>query len=89
MIKVDINFVPSTVPNEAFNLQYLLNGEWRTFHKVTDNIAHKVEVNLKKPQLIDRVRLLAIDGQEMQLNEVQLWGQNMRIQAGWRISRYS
>ncbi|MBR9776370.1 MAG: coagulation factor 5/8 type domain-containing protein [Cytophagales bacterium] len=82
VIKVDINFVPSTVPNEAFNLQYLLNGEWRTFHKVTDNIAHKVEVNLKKPQLIDRVRLLAIDGQEMQLNEVQLWGQKYADTSG-------
>ena len=82
VIKVDINFVPSTVPNEAFNLQYLLNGEWRTFHKVTDNIAYKVEVNLKKPQLIDRVRLLAIDGQEMQLNEVQLWGQKYADTSG-------
>ncbi|MBI0397308.1 discoidin domain-containing protein [Cyclobacterium marinum] len=82
VIKVDINFAPSTVPNEAFNLQYLLNGEWRTFHKVTDNIAHKVEVNLKKPQLIDRVRLIAIDGQEMQLNEVQLWGQKYADTSG-------
>lgn len=82
VLNVVVNFAPSAVPNEAFNLQYLLNGEWRTFDRVSNNSAHKVEVKLKKPQLIDRVRLLAMDGRMMQLSEVQLLGQKYADTSG-------
>ncbi|EPR65466.1 hypothetical protein ADICYQ_5387 [Cyclobacterium qasimii M12-11B] len=82
VVKIEINFAPKAIPNDAFHLQYLLNGNWRTFHKVTNNKDQKVEVELKKPQLIDRVRLLATDGQMMQVSEVLLLGQKYADASG-------
>ncbi|MDO6438934.1 discoidin domain-containing protein [Cyclobacterium sp. 1_MG-2023] len=82
VVKIEINFAPKVIPNNAFHLQYLLNGEWRTFHKVTNNKDQKVEVDLTKPQLIDRVRLLAMDGQIMQVSEVLLLGQKYADTSG-------
>ena len=82
VVKVEINFASTADPNETFHLQYLLNGGWRTFHKVENNTSFKVEVQLIKPQLIDRVRLAAMDGKTMEISEVLLLGQQYATTSG-------
>ncbi|WP_339924478.1 discoidin domain-containing protein [uncultured Cyclobacterium sp.] len=82
VIKVEINFAQSAVPNETIYLQYLLNGEWKTFHKVENNKAEKIEIELKKPQLIDRVRLAAKDEKVMEISEIFLLGQQYSDESG-------
>lgn len=82
VIKVEINFAPTAVPNETIYLQYLLNGDWKTFHKVENNRAKKIEIQLKKPQLIDRVQLAAQDQKAMEISEVLLLGQQYSDESG-------
>jgi hypothetical protein len=82
VVKMEIKFAASATPASAFQLQYLLNGEWRTFHKIENNTSSIVEVNLDKPQLIDRVRLAAQDSQTLAVSEFLLFGQKYADDSG-------
>jgi hypothetical protein len=82
VVKVEIHFAGSASPASAFQLQYLLNGEWRTFHEIEDNTSSIVEVNLDKPQLIDRVRLAAQERQSLAVSEFLLFGQKYADESG-------
>ncbi|NHE56038.1 discoidin domain-containing protein [Cyclobacterium plantarum] len=73
-----IDFAPDHTPNGALLLQYLLNGEWRTVHKVANNESHRVEVDLEKPLLVDRIRIAAADQKPMQIGEFILSGQQYK-----------
>ena len=82
VVKIEVTFEALSKPGSAFHLQYLLNGEWRTFHKIENNVSLNVAVKLDKPQLIDRVRLAAQDGQSMAISEILLYGQKYADDSG-------
>ena len=73
-----VAFAPEQAPNSDFLLQYLLNGEWRTFHREEDNAASRVDIALEKPLLVDRIRLKAADQMPMHISEFILKGQQYR-----------
>lgn len=73
-----IDFAPNQAPNSDFLLQYLLNGEWRTFHREEDNASSRVDIALEKPLLVDRIRLFAADQKPMHISEFILSGQQYR-----------
>jgi hypothetical protein len=70
-----LNFYPGGKPAGGFEFQYLLNGEWRTFHQTTGNEAAEVAVSFEKELLTDRVRLLASESRSLRITELALWGQ--------------
>ncbi|SHN30614.1 F5/8 type C domain-containing protein [Cyclobacterium lianum] len=78
VVGASINFSPDSEPNRQFVLQYLLNGEWRTFYREEENASRQVEISLDKPLIVDRVRLAAADQQAMQIGEFILIGQQYK-----------
>ncbi len=75
LIRVSILFGPEKKPTSKFHLQYLLNGEWRNVETIENNTLEKVDVELKKELLTDRIRLASADQQPMQVIEFGLFGQ--------------
>ncbi|SEI94043.1 F5/8 type C domain-containing protein [Cyclobacterium xiamenense] len=70
-----LSFYPDGPPAEGFDFQYLLNGEWRTFHQTTGNEAEEVSIAFEKELLTDRVRLIATESRSLRIAELALWGQ--------------
>jgi hypothetical protein len=73
--RISVLFGPERKPNTKFHLQYLLNGEWRNVEKIENNTSEKIDIDLKKELLTDRIRLAAADQQPMQVMEFALFGQ--------------
>ncbi len=75
LTRISILFGPERKPNSKFHFQYLLNGEWRIVETIENNASEKVEIELNKELLTDRIRLAAADQQPMQVIEFGLFGQ--------------
>jgi len=75
LTRISVQFGPERKPNRSFHLQFLLNGEWRIAQTVENNELEKVDIELKKELLTDRIRLAAADQQPMQVIEFGLFGQ--------------
>lgn len=74
---VDVSLqLGSTNRSSKLQLQFLLNGEWRSMQDVPLDGEPMVTIKLEKPLLTDRLRIQAMDGAGLEISVFNLIGQS-------------
>lgn len=72
--RVTVDFGPDLAPSTQFHLQTLLNGVWRNVKSIQSNQDREVEIILEKDLLTDRIRLVSVDNEPLQIAEFRIFG---------------
>jgi len=75
IVRIDIDLDPISADLEGFKLQIMHNGVWQDIHQVEGNEQEPISIELKKPVLADRIRLLAEAEKGVAVAEFSIYGQ--------------
>lgn len=74
IMKLEVIFADGTAPVRDFQLQKMHNGTWQNVESIKGNSQDQIVLDLKKPELTDRIRFFAQTDLEIGITELGIYG---------------